>query len=125
MAGERSFRRGDLASAGMAAATTATDALRHELEHPAAAMHALGVLQDVKARLEAWAAAQPPAAPLATWSGSVPRTGSPRPVLTAAGWQRGWPAWSPADIAAAYPARACTRGERWSLICNANGPKLR
>jgi hypothetical protein len=49
----------------MAAATTATDALRHELEHPAAAMHALGVLQDVKARqqlarLEAWAAAQPP-----------------------------------------------------------------
>jgi hypothetical protein len=56
---------GDLASAGMAAATTATDALRHELEHPAAAMHALGVLQDAKteqlaARLEAWAMSLPP-----------------------------------------------------------------
>jgi hypothetical protein len=44
----------------------ATDAMRHEVEHPAAAMHALGVLQDAKARqqlasLEAWALAQPPA----------------------------------------------------------------
>jgi hypothetical protein len=48
-----------------AAATTATEAVRHAVEHPEAEMHALGVLQDTKARrrlaeLEAWAAAQPP-----------------------------------------------------------------
>jgi hypothetical protein len=48
-----------------AAATMASEAVRHAVEHPEAEMHALRVLQAAKsrqqlARLEAWAAAAPP-----------------------------------------------------------------
>jgi HK97 family phage prohead protease len=96
-----------------AAATTATDALRHEVENPAAAMHALGVLQDAKARqqlarLEAWAASQPPGPPLARLSVSVPRTGWRRPTRTATRWRGGWPTWCRASTAAACRAAART-----------------
>jgi len=51
-----------------AAATSAAEAVRHDIEHPAAAMYALGVVQEVRSRqqlakLEAWAMSQPPPQP--------------------------------------------------------------
>jgi hypothetical protein len=119
---------GDLASAGMAAATTATDALRHELEHPAAAMHALGVLQDAKmeqlaARLRPGRCRSHPVR-LRTRPRAAARSGSGTTAIPTR-WRGSWPQCRRASIGRVGPAAVPTRGEAVGvrgLACCCGGP---